>query len=331
MYCSAHAPPTAVPPENRSLKLCWSCVLEGAVPLPSPLTDEATTTMSFSPTTARGIADHLSPTAATLTASATRGGYVAPQPPSPAHLDHTAGDDEDERQRKKEGGFLSAIVSLIEVVAAPATPVRSRGSPVQGASPAGGNATAAGARRKELEQASMGDIRGRDLSLTLPQAIEGARPPSAFPPRSPARTPTRSSLRRRAPLHPRSPTSSASLARQTRNGGGGRGEAGVPGWRGGWSPLSPASEAAQQTAAFRSGPPKAKLQRGFGSSVSTASSTEPGDEYEMQMRRAAGGTGGGSGSTTNSGVVETGSDLNEKPVELGFPSERPWAYGFGSG
>lgn len=41
MYCSAHAPLTPVPPDDRPLKLCWSCVLEGAAPLPSPLTVES--------------------------------------------------------------------------------------------------------------------------------------------------------------------------------------------------------------------------------------------------------------------------------------------------
>lgn len=41
MYCSAHAPFTPVPPDDRPLKLCWSCVLEGAAPLPSPLLVES--------------------------------------------------------------------------------------------------------------------------------------------------------------------------------------------------------------------------------------------------------------------------------------------------
>lgn len=100
-------------------------------------------------------------------------------------------------------------------------------------------------------------------------------------------------------------------------------------WRGGWSTPPPTDHSvAHRGRAFESSPPKLKLERGFGSSLSTASSTEPGDDYEAHLRRGGGG-GGGSGATNE--VVERGGASGEKPVELGFPSERPWAHGFGSG
>eukprot|EP00903_Cladosiphon_okamuranus_P009321 g8891.t1 len=153
VYCSAHAPPTEVPHDDRPLKLCWSCVLEGAAPLPDSLLEDEEgennqrTAISLSPNTARGIADYgtVSPAvamvnlAASAAAADVGGAYVAPQQPTPRsrhggvdRIGTRARDGDGERQarggKKKEGsGFLSALVSLIEVVASPTSPVRSRG------------------------------------------------------------------------------------------------------------------------------------------------------------------------------------------------------------
>lgn len=357
MYCSAHAPPTEVPPGDRSLKLCWSCVLEGAAPLPSPLVeDDVTTMISLSPNTARGVANGLSPTAVNSDPCSAGAVYVPPQPPSPPR--QTRKNDDDERQRKKDGGgFLSALVSLIEVVAAPTTPVRqSRGAsrPRAGrdgeASRSATAATAgtrAGGGRGQHNRTPLPVSRGRggeggggDLSLSSLGPTGDARAASGFPPRSPTRSysrvgsgaalPRRREQRQRQhQQQPRSPTSSsAALSRQEaqQNGGGAAGDYGEGDWRGGWSTPSAADHSvAQRGRVFESSPPKLKLDRGFGSSLSTASSTEPGDDYE-HLRR-----GGGGGSGAANGVVERGGASIEKPVELGFPSERPWAHGFGSG
>lgn len=344
MYCSAHAPPTEVPPGDRSLKLCWSCVLEGAAPLPSPLLEDVTTMVSLSPTTARGLADGLSPTVVASDADACSAGaaYVPPQPPSPLRKHR---EDDDERQRKKDGGFLSALVSLIEVVAAPTTPVRSReaaragrsGESSKSVTPTAtaevARAKARGAGRDQLEGASH-PARGRDgggggnPSLSSLGPTGEARAASGFPPRSPVRSTQGGAevlpRRRARGQPPRSPTSSAALSREVQSGVA-AGDSVRGDWRGGWSSPPAGHSVARRERALES-PPKLKLERDFGSSLSTASSTEPGDDYEAHLRR-----GGGGGSGPTNGVVERGGASREKPVELGFPSERPWAHGFGSG
>lgn len=313
MFCSAHAPPTPVPTDDRPLKLCWSCVLEGAVPLPASLLedeedeDNQRTMVSLSPNTARRCAedDLLSPT------MAAGGPYVAPQQPSPDRLSrHSSnrggrdGDDEwqEGRDKKKEVGLLSALVSLIEVVAIPTSPMRSRGgAPGAGETP-------------------------------------GTKGPPA---RSPAAVP----------------------APDTHRGGeagDGSGEGGN--WRGGWTVLPPsvkqglAVEAQPDACEAREAElsplqlrkeydfdsetrtqlSPLRLQKEFGgfSSLSTEGTLiESGDDYEAMLLRSGGG--GVLSSTANAEAVdssssEVGVSLDEKPAELGFPSERPWAHGFGS-
>lgn len=293
-----------MPHDDRHLKLCWSCVLEGAVPLPDSLLEDEEdehnqrTVISLSPSTARGIAedDTVSPTvavvnlAASAAAAEAGGAYVAPQPPSP--LDRIGArprdGDGERRQRtggkKKEGsGFLSALVSLIEVVASPTSPVRSR--------PGGGGATP-GARKK----------------------AETKRPPVL--------------------------SAATSIDDDSRGGGGAD-------WRAGWStPSGSAVGGKRETTAGRGGDSSPLLLRkeydaesasrtqmlqaedgGFPSPSTAGFMTESGDVFA----RFGSGDGVGNGSEGR-GVVESGVGvlLDEKPVELGFPSERPWAHGFGS-
>lgn len=329
IYCSAHAPATPIPPDNkRSLKLCWSCVLEGAVPLPSPAVDDVsatTTTVSLSPNTARGLASAVSPTAGIMAASSAGGAYVAPQPPSPTYRH----DDDDERQ-KSEPGFLSALVSLIEVVAA--SPVRSRSN----------NQKTASRRERGREGAGTSRQLERPLSPCRLRKVGGT------PARPPAGTPTLPEQGGGGALLPsHSPASTTSVSRATH-----RGRADEPpdvgvgvAWRGGWGDASPQESSAgapqrQVDSDLRvnsvAPPPKEAFQRGFGSSVSTASSTEAGDEYESHRGGWTGSRGGGSNgggtvtaSSESSKPVELGLE-REKPAELGFPSERPWGHGFGS-
>lgn len=340
VYCSAHAPPTPVPPEKRNLKLCWSCVLEGAVPLPFSLLDDAAAT----------IIDQLSPTAGTLAASTAGGGYVAPQPPSPAaHLvsfDDFGFDDEDEnddeRQKQKNesggggGGILSALVSLIEVVAAPESPIVSRRE---------GRAV----RERERE---------RERAFAAAQTAEGGT--AATKGKKLLNSPegmTSSGI----PRHPGGSTPAAGSVLP---------EEMTDKWRAGWSASSPlvvgrswslslssssssssvssVVPQAQAPLAFRASDdvPKSDriIQMGSGSSMSTSTvaSTDPGDEYEArqsqsqsQFSRGEVDVGVGVGvisgeSSCRIEKVEVAAEI-EKPVELGFPSERPWALGFGSG
>lgn len=304
MYCSAHAPPTEVPHDDRPLKLCWSCVLEGAVPLPDSLLEDGEdeinqrTVISLSPNTARGIAedDTVSPTVAVVnlaaSAAAAEAGaeYVAPQLPSP--LDRVGagggrdGDGDGGRRhqrggtKKKEGsGFLSALVSLIEVVASPTSPMRSRGG-------GGGGATSGGGKNPEMK-----------------------RPPAATTP----------------------------MDEESRDGaGGGRGE---EDWRAGWS--TPRGSVGVETGTARGDSSPLLLRKeydsesasrtrmlhaedgGFPSPSTTAGFlTESGDDLARY----------GSGIGVETGSEDRGVEvsLNEKPVGLGFPSERPWAHGFGT-
>eukprot|EP00752_Nemacystus_decipiens_P016447 g14702.t1 len=309
VYCSAHAPPTEVPHDDRPLKLCWSCVLEGAIPLPDSLLedeqDEANqrTVISLSPNTARGIAEDetVSPTvavvnlAASAAAAEAGGAYVAPQPPSP--LDRVGagggrdGGDGKRHQRggtkKKEGsGFLSALVSLIEVVASPTSPVRSRGG-----GGGGGGATAGADKEPETK-----------------------RPPA---------------------LSAAAPMDEESLG----GAGGAEGGGGDEDWRAGWStprdsvgvvrgetariggdssPLLLRKEYDSESASRTQMLHAEDVGSGFPSPSTAGFLTESGDD----LARYGSGT----------GVVESGVGvfLDEKPVELGFPSERPWAHGFGT-
>lgn len=300
MFCSAHAPPTPVPEDDRPLKLCWSCVLEGAVPLPDSLLEDEEdegnqrTMVSLSPNTARRLAedDLLSPTMAAGSP------YAAPPYLSPDRLSrHSSNrgagrDGDDERQegkdKKKEVGILSALVSLIEVVASPTSPVRPRsGVPDANATP----------------------------------GMKG--PPSRLPTAVPA------------------PDTQRRVAGDSSGGGN---------WRGGWTALPPSvgslaveatpdavcerqeaeSSPLQLRKEYDSGSgtrtqlSPLRLQKEFGglSSLSTAGTLiESGDDYEAMLLR-----GGGSGILSRTAETEP----VENPVELGFPSERPWAHGFGS-
>lgn len=339
IYCSAHAPSTLIPPSNtRSLKLCWSCVLEGAIPLPAATMDDVSatrTSVSLSPTTARGLANALSPTVDIIAASGAAGGaYVAPQPPSPTYRH----DDDDERQ-KSEPGFLSALVSLIEVVAAP--PVRSRtnngnhnnnNSQKAVAWTGGGGGGTSQQRQRERSPSpcrlkKMGGTPARP-AVVSPTRLRQNGGGAALPP---SRSPVPSTSVSRAATH-------RGRADEPPDGGGGVAR------RGGWREASPqrSSRAVpyqQHDSGLRVSivgpPPKEAEQRGFGSSVSTASSTEAGDEYEWHRGVVAGSRVGGS----SGGTVFTSSEAS-KPVELGFqreqpaellfPSERPWGHGFGA-
>ncbi|CAM9411737.1 unnamed protein product [Scytosiphon promiscuus] len=338
VYCSAHAPPTAVPPEDRSLKLCWSCVLEGAVPLPASLLeddgdDEDTlgAVDSLSSDTARSIAEIGSMPRTGATPAGLAGAYdAAPtaaagesradsQLPSPRRGSVQEGGRHSDEGRKRHnvkeegGGFLSALVSLIEVVASPTSPSRSR--------------DCAAGERAQAGQVSSTACRPHPQSSAGPQAGNG---------------------------------------QGERRGAGGRGGGGD--WRAGWSTL-PASEeglaveahpaAVEQRGAesplrlrkeYGSGSEirtevaslSPQKERGFASLSTAGSLTESGEDYDSALLRNSGGGGGGGRSSSgndgraglssvaaNRGDVGIGVLLDEKPVELGFPSERPWAHGFG--
>lgn len=324
VYCSAHAPPTEVPPDDRSLKLCWSCVLEGAVPLPASLLQDEEdehnqrTVISLSPNTARGIAEDesMSPSvavvnlAASAAAAAAGGTYVAPQPPSPLSRHRgrvgtqarDGGDDERQRGGKKKegGGFLSALVSLIEVVASPTSPVRSRGDARTG----GG---------------------GGKNAVKKPETMK-KRPPALSPAFSVA-------------------TPMGEASDESREGGGG-GRGGD--WRAGWSTPKGSVGVRSETTGGDSSPLllrkeydsesgkrtqmlQAEEEVGGFTTPSTAGFlTESGDD----LVRDGGGVGVAVGNgSENRGVFDSSGVevlLDHKPVELGFPSERPWAHGFGS-
>ncbi|CAM9846313.1 unnamed protein product [Ectocarpus sp. 12 AP-2014] len=368
VYCSAHAPPTPVPSDDRPLKLCWSCVLEGAVPLPASLLEEEeeeddddddvfdeNSILGMSPSSARGIAaeqELLSPTVAAMnldaaTAAAAAGAaYIAPPQHNPDYLrgqpgsegglggsgveikprGHRAkagsvggsmeggrggrgggGDDERKQRGHKKAtsvggsGFLSALVSLIEVVASPTSPMRSRG---------GGGSGGGGGGKK-------------------PDVVPGR------PPQSPAKPPA--------------------VAAETRGGdagdapgvgkGGGRGG---ENWRAGWSTLPPSGEglvidAQQQPSGGRGQEAESsplRLRKEYDSGSGSRTQLSP-----LRLRKEFGGlnshsTGGsltesvddGGGANGNAHGVADGAALFEKtpPPELGFPSERPWALGFGN-
>lgn len=283
MYCSAHAPPTEVPHDDRPLKLCWSCVLEGAVPLPDSLLEDEEeehnqrTVIRLSPNTAWGIAedDTVSPTvavvnlAASAAAAEAGGAYVAPQqstPPSRHGADRVgarARDGDGERQprggKKKEGsGFLSALVSLIEVVASPTSPVRSRG---------GG-----GGKKPETK-------------------------------RSPALS------------------AATSMDEESRRGAEAGAEGGEEDWRAGWS--TPRGSVRVDSEATGGDSSPLLLRKEYDSD--SASRT--------QVLQAEGDGGFLTENGSGHKVVESGVEvlLDEEPVaELGFPSERPWAHGFGT-
>ncbi len=300
VYCSAHAPPTPVPPEDRSLKLCWSCVLEGAVPLPASLLEDDDeegeadnhpgTAIGLPPSSARGIAgkELLSPVAASTAAA--RGGSGG----GGGHADRGQGGKKGEGGGGG-GGFLSALVSLIEGVASPTSPMRARGGA------AGGASKKPGARR----------------------------PPAASSSPGPALA-----------------TATSQSGRTDDDSGEGEGD-----WRAGWS--TPAADDDESPAARSqsgrgdtsplvlrkeydsgSGSRGQLLEkediRGFASHSTAGSLTESGDD----LLRGGGADNGGrtsGGGTASKTVVENGIGelLDEKPVELGFPSERPWAHGFG--
>lgn len=278
-----------MPHDDRPLKLCWACVLEGAVPLPDSLLEEEEdehnqrTIISLSPNTARGIAedDNVSPSVAvvnlaTSAAAAEAGGaYVAPQPPSPFSRHDRAGararECDDERRRgakKKEGsGFLSALVSLIEVVASPTSPARSRGG--GGGLGGPGGATAGTARPPALTTATSMDEAGNETTRT-PMGTGGANRETAGGDSSPLL------------LRKEYDSESASRTQMLEAEGG-----------------------------------------GFPSPSTAGFLTESGDDLSRY---------GGGGVGVENGLEGRGLEVlyDEKPVELGFPSERPWAHGFGS-
>lgn len=296
VYCSAHAPPTEVPPGDGTLKLCWSCVLEGAAPLPASLLEDEEdefnqrTMMGLSPNTARGIAedDTVSPTAAVVNlaasaAAAGGGAYAAAQPPSPLsrhggggdRFGARAGDDGRQEGGKKEGsGFLSALVSLIEVVASPTSPAR----------PLHGRAAAGASKKPETK---------RPPALSVAGRINGD-------------------------------------------------------WRAGWS--TPKGSVGTQSGTTGGDSSPLLLRKEYGSDSETRTQVLQPDVGEFpspsptsagfrsvtgdDLVREGGGLGGvdsSSGGLENRNrVVERGALFDEKPVELGFPSERPWAHGFGS-
>ncbi|CBJ48497.1 conserved unknown protein [Ectocarpus siliculosus] len=363
VYCSAHTPPTPVPSDDRPLKLCWSCVLEGAVPLPASLVEEEeeeddddddvfdeNPILGMSPSSARGIAaeqELLSPTVAVMnldaaTAAAAAGAaYIAPPQHNPDYLrgqtgsegglggsggerkprGHRAkagsiggsieggrggrgggGDDDERKQRghKKAAsvggsGFLSALVSLIEVVASPTSPMRSRGG--------GGG----GGGKK-------------------PDVVPGR------PPQSPAK-----------PL-----AVAAETGVEDAGDAPGVGKGGGQNWRAGWSTL-PASgeglaiEAQQQPSGGRGEEAESsplRLRKEYDSGSGSRTQLSP-----LRLRKEFGGfnshsTGGslaesvddGGGANGNAhGVADGAASFEETPPpELGFPSERPWALGFGN-
>lgn len=330
MYCSAHAPPTAVPPEDRSLKLCWSCVLEGAVPLPDSLLEDVDNDEvnlgainGLSPNAALDRAEtesvHQTGGAAQRLAGATtavaREPYAASQGPSHRRRSRQIGGPDGDKEGGGGGGgsgFLSALVSLIEVVASPTSPPRSRDS-----APVGTAGT------------------GR-----VPQTAYEHSPQSLAEQR-------------------------AGNGRGGQGRGGEGGEAGGGDWRAGWSAspatakglaldVLPVAAGGQQGAEsplqlrkeygsgseIRTEVSPLSLQKEIGlASLSTAGSlTESGEDYDSALIRASGGGRGGGGDDGRAGMADAAANrgdggvgvlFDEKPVELGFPSERPWAHGFG--
>lgn len=204
-----------------------------------------------------------------------------------------AEDDDEEKdngKRKADGGFFSALVSLIEVVAAPISPTRSRGSSSRGTAsrsvvshvprPEKPRPTAVHTqipKETRISKASKGvynSVREQEALAITQSASEDTREAlsSGRPPRSPA---------------PRSYTT------------GHQDESAE--WRGGWSHPTPTPQDGLIC------PKPSKNECTYDGGI-------------LRQGRH------GRSSDGVMGVVE-----KEKPAELGFPSERPWAFGFGSG
>lgn len=302
-------------------------MLEGAVPLssivpqedglhngdfhPSPATKAGTSAGS----TANRFARQLSPSAAARTAVV--GDH---QPPNSAvTMTHVQQQQRREQRSKPKddlgGGFLSALVSLIETVASPITPERSR----------------AGARRMReaaaIISASAGSFSEVDSGSTsssvssspksTPAKGQRARqpaPPSVLPATNGDRAGNRAAGTASggggsrdhsgsAVSEMSSSSSSGSVSQIARRPDPNRA---VP-QRGFGAGAT--ADGASGISNGRSSNPRGKLQRGFGSSVSTVSSTDAGEEDEaMPLQRGFGASG---------------------TMKRGFPSEDPMKRGFG--
>lgn len=232
------------------------------------------------------------------------------------YVDDEDGAEEDEEKdngkRKVDGGFFSALVSLIEVVAAPISPTRPRGGSSRGTASRGGAShvprpekprpTAVHTRIPEetrISKASKGvsnRVREQEASAITQSASEDTREAlsSGRPPRSPA------------------PRSYAT---------GYQDESAE--WRGGWAQLTPTPQELNTWRGGRTSPPNPSVPSMPRDGLIRPKPSKSECTYNGGVLRQ-----GRHGGTSDGvvGVVE-----REKPVELGFPSERPWAYGFGSG
>ena len=275
-----------MPPDDRSLKLCWSCVLEGAVPLPASLLEDDDEEDGV------GQAELLSPIAASTTSQSSRrsntGGSDGGGDGGGGHAERQPGGKKGEGGGG--GGFLSALVSLIEGVASPTSPVRPR---------RGGAAGGAG-KRPDAK-------RPPPLSIPNPKGVMGDESGESA---GGGRATTLS------------PSSAAGAGAGAADGAAVRTHS-----RGDSSPLVLRKEYDPEPGS-RGQPLEEKDIKGCASPSTAGSLTESGDDL---LRGGGGENGGASGGTANAGLVDSdvGVFLDEKPVELGFPSERPWAHGFG--
>ena len=278
--------------------------------------------------------------------------------------DEDEGDDgnnnkNDQQQRRKSdgGGFLSALVSFIEVIAAPVSPVKSRGGRGDSSRaprprdmrntanrPGERNGRRTPALAREVPtNSSRGEKTspGRGASTRAPPPREARPVTNGLGPRNGTRTlePNRevsttssqeekacTGIAQRASVEIHEASTGPTQQAHSPAGGlsperiGDNNESGD--WRGGWTPLH--SNRQQEYASPR------QRQTTSESWVSTPSSNRTGDEHEYSFDGDLLGRGGDS-RISEGMVILPGEVEPETPAELGFPSERPWAYGFGSG
>lgn len=220
-------------------------------------------------------------------------------------------EEKDNGKRKADGGFFSALASLIEVVAAPVSPTRPRGGSSRGTASRGGasHVPRPEKARPPAAHTRIPETRISKASEGVPNRVRGQEAPAIS---QSASEDTREALSSGRPPRSPAPRSYATGCQDE-----------SAEWRGGWAPLTPTPQELHTRRGGRTSPPRPSVPSLPRDGLTCPKPSKSECTYDGGVLRQ-GGHGG-----TSEGVV--GMVEREKPVELGFPSERPWAYGFGSG